>query len=253
VSFAARYRELKASRLRSHPVWDVNAKLAGRDYAAARGVRVPRLLCVHENVRMIPPHAGPAVLKPNDGCSARAVLPLIPAGVAWRDYFSGEVRPWPEWMARAGTYRQRRAPTDASGIGGPWLLEEMVGDGIRLPDEWKALVVGGVVQLVAQFRREPGEGRSSSGKRTTYWTRDMERIPGGIKLDRAVCDLPPAIHGAALVETAEMLCRDIDAPMMRVDLYEDEEGVIFGEFTPEPGGTLEFRPEWDAKMGAAWP
>lgn len=55
-----------------------------------------------------------------------------------------------------------------------------------------------------------------------------------------------------LLETAEKIGSDFD--FARIDLYDTDEGIRFGEITLAPGsGYLWFRPkEWDFKLGSRW-
>ena len=55
-----------------------------------------------------------------------------------------------------------------------------------------------------------------------------------------------------MIEIAEKLARYVNNPFMRIDLYDINNKIYFGEFTFYPGGGFEeFRPvEWDYKLGS---
>ena len=55
-----------------------------------------------------------------------------------------------------------------------------------------------------------------------------------------------------MIETAEKLARYVANPFMRIDLYDINNHIYFGEFTFYPGGGFEeFRPkEWDYTLGS---
>lgn len=57
----------------------------------------------------------------------------------------------------------------------------------------------------------------------------------------------------AFREAASKVARHVPTPFVRVDLYEAQDGPVFGEITPIPaGGTSQFVPEWDERLGRLW-
>jgi hypothetical protein len=66
--------------------------------------------------------------------------------------------------------------------------------------------------------------------------------------------LPAPKHGAAIIEMSERLASHIDSPFIRIDLYEDVDGPVFGEIDPHPsGGARLFNDEWERRLGSLWP
>lgn len=248
ASFVALFSELRRSRPRSHPVWDHNAKLDARALVAGLGVRLPALHLIAAEPRGIPEPSGPVVVKPNNGCVALGVLPLLPVEDGWRGAFSGQVAPWAAWMRKLDAIPRRKTPPNTESVGGPWLVEEFVGGGPAVPDDWKCYVIGGRVGIVAQMRRAPGAGRGAKPA-LCQWSREWERVHA---TPHTVYALPAPRFGPALIEAAERIARALPAPFVRIDLYEDERGPLFGEITPEPGGSHRFNPEWDRKLGEMW-
>lgn len=57
---------------------------------------------------------------------------------------------------------------------------------------------------------------------------------------------------AKSLELASRISREIPHPFMRIDLLSGEDELVFGEFTPRPGGFQDFDCEWDRRMGEAW-
>lgn len=51
---------------------------------------------------------------------------------------------------------------------------------------------------------------------------------------------------------AAQVSLEIPHPFCRVDLLKGENGLVFGEFTPRPGGYHQFSDEWDRILGEAW-
>jgi hypothetical protein len=62
--------------------------------------------------------------------------------------------------------------------------------------------------------------------------------------------IPPRLDEA--VDIASRLTIAMRLPFARVDLYDVQGRVVFGEVTPRPGGRQWFGAELDAMMGAAW-
>jgi hypothetical protein len=254
LTYSAMLRDLKARRPWTHPVWEHNPKLAARDFALYLGLRVPLLIGFKWDVRDLPQPPAPAVvIKPNHGGGSACVAPLVRDGGMWRSLLGDGSRDWRGWLRHLHTKSQKRPRTypHPDNVGPPWLVEEMVGGGI--PTEWKCYTVGGVVQFVAQFQRDPESPRSTSRRSICYRDRDMAVIPGGVRADtREVVALPDPAFPAEIIEAAERVARALPTNFVRVDLYEDAYGVVFSEITPEPGGLNRLNPEWDARVGAAW-
>lgn len=266
-SYFALFNELKATRPHTDQVWRINPKLTARLWAIDLGLRVPRVLAytthtddLHGLEPSLAVRAGAVrgvVLKPNHGCSARCVFPLVPEGNlgTWRSLFDPMPATWSGWVrqlqqeeARIARQRRSKHPDD---VAGPWLIEELLvqerDGGPCLPDDWKAVVIRGRVQLWAQFRRY---GRRPRDTVVCYRDRDFREAPE-IKPDRAHTSLPGPEHPDELIAAAETAGRAFPAPFVRVDLY-DCGGVWFSEVTPEPGGSNRFSADWDRRLGEAW-
>src|SRR5690606_19464581 len=113
----------------------------------------------------IPRPAAPSVLKPQHGYGSRDMFPLVPHGGAYRDLLHHETLTWREVRRRARralrTGPSRQHPDH---LRGPWLLEGLIGDGRRLPYDWKLRVFGGTAGIIWQIDRNRKVG--------TWWTRD---------------------------------------------------------------------------------
>jgi len=251
--FSEFYARLKAERPRTHPIWEHNSKLSGRALAERLGVRVPLLLQTAGDPRDLKEPSWPSVVvKPNDGCSARGVLVLVSDGHGgWLDLFTGRADTWDWWMVHLlglGTGRY------GEGVAGPWLVEERIPGQLSprcLPYDWKAYVIGGRVEFVAQFSRRAGLGRRG-GKDVCQWTRDWRMVTEGARTDYGVVPLPAPSFPNGLITAFEAIAQELPAVFVRVDCYEDAVGPVFGEITPAPGGPQSFKPEWDERLGAAW-
>jgi hypothetical protein len=123
------------------------------------------------------------------------------------------------------------------------IAEEFLGSGLP-PADHKFLVFGGRVELI-----QVDTGRFGEHRRRLYtpdWTPVdvVESVaPGPVT--------PPPGCLAEMAEVAEALGADFD--FIRVDLYDVDGEVWFGELTPYPGGGLDpFDPALNRLLGASW-
>ncbi|MCA1606053.1 MAG: hypothetical protein LC775_11425, partial [Acidobacteria bacterium] len=149
--------------------------------------------------------------------------------LGWMNDFQGEILG--EWA-----YSQARRA---------FLAEEWIADGNAAPTDYKLFVFDGAVQLV-----EVTSGRFSNTRCRLYgpdWT-PLETIYGP---PLAEIQKPPA--GLDIMLSA---ARDIGTgfDFIRVDFYETNRGVYFGETTPYPaGGLTPFAPTGlDHELGSWW-
>jgi len=215
-------------------------KLAMKEHARTLApglVRVPETLWSGTDVGELagvelPDHW---VLKPNHSC-IRRLFGRGPADVAdLRRRTAGWVgeRYWrksEEWA-----YRRAR----------PCLLvEEHVGVPGVVPADLKVLVVGGEPRLV---ELHTGRGDDHSAR---LYDPDWRPLPWTIGY-RPGPDAGPPERLDDLLKAATALADGFD--MLRVDCYEVEGELWFGELTPYPGAGLSpIEPDLDARLGAAW-
>jgi hypothetical protein len=213
-------------------------KLAMKEHAARvlPALRVPRVLWAGTDVAELSGLDLPErwVLKPNHGtmrvhvgAGRPDVAELTRTTTGWLD--EPLFRDRGEWV-----YSQARRLL---------LVEEFLGSG-EPPADHKFPVFGGRVELV-----QVDTGRFGTHRRRLY-TRDWTPVdvreavaPGPVT--------PPPASLDEMLEVAEALGADFD--FIRVDLYDVDGQVWFGELTPCPGGGLDrFDPELDRVLGAAW-
>lgn len=256
-SFRRSLDAVMAERGFNHPIWEVNDKISNRELGELAGVRVPALLQGPCSLRRMSPPTRPAVIKPVNGCSARGMVPLIPDRDAYLDPRSGDRLTWDEAVERAIADKHTPRNVRLLQIGhpdamrAPWLLEELIqSPGGGMPLDWKAFCIGGRVEAVMQCRRLP-RGRLNIQWYDRDWRPLGDICPSGAyTLDET---LPAPTGPDEMIDAFEKVAALVDSPFIRVDLYEDEHGPVFGETTPHPtGGTLRFIPEWDERLGAAW-
>jgi hypothetical protein len=123
------------------------------------------------------------------------------------------------------------------------LVEEFLGEGLA---DVKFLVFGGRAALV-QVDTDRFGPRHRRRLYTPDWTpldvAERHMAPGPVT--------PPPATLPRMIEVAEALGQEFD--FVRVDLYDVEGVVWFGELTPYPGGGLDpFDPGLDRELGARW-
>ena len=91
---------------------------------------------------------------------------------------------------------------------------------------------------------------SKEGLKVTFFDNNWERLPFERHYPSSKALIPQPKHLSKMIELAEVLSKDI--PFVRVDFYEINGNIYFGEMTFFPGsGFEEFTPiEWDYTLGS---
>jgi hypothetical protein len=213
-------------------------KLAMKDDAAAScpDLRIPRVLWAGSDLAEISRLALPErwVLKPNHA-TMRVQLGAGPPDVeALREVTAGWLdeplyRDRGEWI-----YSQARRLL---------LVEEFLGAELA---DYKFLVFGGRVRLV-----QVDTGRHGTRHARRLYTPDWVPLPVVDPHMAMAAAAPPPSSLGTMTAVAEALGRDFD--FIRVDLYDVDGVVWFGELTPYPGGGLDpFDPGLDRLLGGWW-
>jgi len=125
------------------------------------------------------------------------------------------------------------------------LVEEAIGTDGMAPDDYKLFVFDGVPRMIQV------DSSRFSGHRRRHYRPDWTPLPHRSAFPLGPVTEPPARLGEML-EAAATLAAGFD--FMRVDLYDVEDGLYFGELTPYPGGGLSrFVPrDLDFELGSYW-
>jgi glutathione synthase/RimK-type ligase-like ATP-grasp enzyme len=237
-----------------HPVFAASPKMAGRSLAASLGIRVPRLLTgPTPTERLEEPDAERFVVKPVQGWTSRGVYPLVRDGDRLWSVLDHRATSWEEVRGKLAADQEELAAVARAGgwrVAREALVEEMLpsGDPNRaLPFDWKCYCIGGRVELVMQIDR-----RARGATWLKLWSPELTEVGPGRQEVPYDASLPAPGRPRELVEAAERLARALPGPFVRVDLYDAPDGVVFGEISPHPGGTNQFTPDLDRRMGEAW-
>lgn len=296
MRFTEHMQRLIAAREAGHAsrsIFQFNPKLRARFLAQGLGVEVPDFLMNPFVLDQPPPSPSMSVVvKPNEGCSGRGVLPLERDKTGRFRLLFDDVRqpsscfdaaPWEEWIRQLQEIEDGFSDS-SSRISGPYLVEELVFGPVQgqpLATAWKIYCIHGepiwARQLVGTSRRG---GKVRCWKIRAKWTKSMD-VPGEAiaeeehlrlafeplqrdvfvnhhlqELDLELPDPGPAIgliYGYARTVAMDLLERT-ESPFVRVDLLEGPGGrVVFGEITPHPsGGNDVYHEGWDRELGRIW-
>lgn len=111
------------------------------------------------------------------------------------------------------------------------LCEQLMGDGIVLPEDYKFMCINGIVDHIMVIG-----GRESGATKCTM-SPDWEMLPYMSHIDKLPKTKPDSPkHLAEMIKIAEILSADFE--FVRVDLYDFDDRVIFGELTFSPNGGM---------------
>ena len=231
------------------PVFAVNAKDDAYDWARALGVRVPERLGVYGGVTEVPWDALPdrLVLKPCNGTDSRGVYLLSRRGDHWLELRSGRRLTSDEVM------REYADLVAAASVSVDLLAEELVTDP-RFPDlppvDYKVYCFYGTVGIIKVKGHHAVRGTEQKAWRQfdARW-RDIGNPFHHYVMDRSI---PPPVHADELLAMASLISAAIPRPFVRVDLYDGEDGPVFGEITPMPGDKTIVSPRIDRMLGEMW-
>lgn len=223
-------------------IWDWTCdKLASKGHAAQRspGILIPSVLWVGEDVRELANLniEGRWILKANR--SSKNVI--VGSGTPDVEALKAEVATWNDFQWRD---LGESAYAHAEPV---LLLERWLGESDEPPMDYKIYVYDGVARFVHVHRNRFVAHRSS------IFTREWERIDASqthILPDEITLPRPTRLD--ELLRRAEQIGAGFD--FMRVDLFETNEGVWFGETTPYSwSGIRPFSPDsFERELGSYW-
>lgn len=222
-------------------------KLRVRDYVKARGGErylVP-LLWSGEDPDRIPFDALPAryVIKTTHGCANNIFI--RDGGAVDRAAVRRQLRKWLRF--NYGTDFLLGIEWGYKHVPPAIIVEEWLGHDGHVPVDYKFYCFAGRVEVLTEH----------FGRFVKHETRSFDRDYRPHELRYHVgqyqgpCERPADFE--TMVELAESLARDFD--FLRVDLYNIDGRILFGELTPYPGGvSARFLPERsDFALGDKWP
>lgn len=226
----------------------VTRKLKSYSYAQSHGVAIPRIFGVWQRPEDIAWDDLPdeVVLKSHTGSNGRGVFPLRRLAGRWTMVTgAGTITP-AEIVDRLGAFKLKGL------VGGPYFAEELLSgvDANTLPVDVKISAFYGEIGHIL-LRRTPSRGEPGSNAFRVIFAdgTDPGHILRGHPYDASI-PIPDNLD--ELVDVAKRLSLGIPSAYTRVDLYDLDGRIVFGEFTPRPGGHQYFGPAHDAHLGHLW-
>ncbi|MGV8964922.1 MAG: ATP-grasp fold amidoligase family protein [Cellulomonas sp.] len=252
------YQRLELSRVRRRmrelggqdPAYEINAKDSAYAWARGLGVRTPALLAAVPDVGAIRWADLPDrfVLKPCHGTASTGVYLLERTADSWLELLTRRT------LTTINLESELRDLARRGIVSSRLLLEELVVDPRRPglpPIDYKVSTFFGEVGLI----EAKSHGVGSRGQAVSTWKvfdpewSDLGNVFGDYATDPAI---PAPLHAEALLDLARRISLAVPRPYLRVDLYDDAAGPVFGEITPEPGGEVLVRPDVDRLLGEHW-
>ena len=223
-------------------LWSWDSKEGGRDLAKIHGVRVPDTLQSLRRPSEIEWEGLPNafVIKPDRGAGGTGVYVLVREGNAFRSLLDDRI-------VTPSMVVSELAMVVGEGRVGPTVHAEtaaLIHD--RPSFDWKMYAFQGRVELIRQIDRVRRRHKFYDPQWQEWPVREL--IDKGSTVDRR---LPLPYAPDALTFAAEVLSSAVRVPFVRVDLFESDQGVVFGEFTPRPG-RQRFALWMDEHLGRCW-
>ncbi|MGH3516214.1 MAG: ATP-grasp fold amidoligase family protein [Haloechinothrix sp.] len=248
---ARRVGELLPVHASRDTIWQVNPKHAAYDFAGSHGIRTPRIFGHFPDAASIEWDALPDrfVLKTCDGWSATGVVPLVQDGGTYRDLLGENGTVTRDDVAEM--LRRRAATGEVSAeLFAEELLTSPYPDRPGLALDIKIYCFYGTVGMM--MVRNANGSRGHDQLRVRYFDPDGTDLGDAMLHLETDSTLPEPLFREQLVEAAARLSAALPTPFVRLDFYEQTDGIVFGEITPSPGGKQLARPDIDIKLGKLW-
>jgi hypothetical protein len=202
-------------------------------------IGIPKTLWSGENLHELDGYEFPDkwVLKPNHGSQQvflgegkPNIAQLQSQTESWLDGYIGAERG--EWA-----YKFARPL---------YILEEWIGDGPTPPVDYKFFVFDGIVRTI----QVDTDRFSAHG--VAFYSPKWELLQVSKTLHSNSTEIERPGNLSSMIDAAEAIASEFD--FMRVDLFDTQQGIFFGETTPYPGSGLSpFAPEsFDYLLGSYW-
>lgn len=230
-----------------HPWWEINAKHGGYRFAEQIGLSAPQTFGRFARITDVDPSACGErfLIKPEGGSTNRGIYGLDrQSDGTLIDRINGGQTTWDQ-VAEAYLALVKHGKVSEA-----VMVEELLvkpGSPDSIPDDFKLYCFYDRVELVMQ--RDTRKSGRRSDWRFKFWDREWNDL-GPVKYaDRVDESLRPASNPAALIAAGELLGRHLRVPFCRLDFYDTDRGVVFGEVTLNPGPPEIFAPEVDEFLG----
>lgn len=223
-------------------LWSWDSKEGGRELARTHGVHAPATLQPLRQPSEIEWEGLPNafVIKPDRGAGGTGVYVLGREGNGFRSLLDDRLVTPTMVVSELATLVEE-------GRIGPMVYAETAALIHGRPSfDWKMYAFQGRVELIRQVDRIRGRHKFYDSRWEECTVREL--IDKDSTVDRR---LPLPYAPKALTAAGEVLSSAVRVPFVRVDLFESDQGVVFGEFTPRPG-RQRFAVWMDEHLGRCW-
>lgn len=228
------------------PILDLYAKTSGRDFAALHGVRVPAVHGSWPTPDDIEWDTLPErfVIKSSRGGGGINVFPVQRRNGQLYDFIAGELVTQETITERFWAKHQSESVYFAE--------EFLVGvDGETMPDDIKVFCFYGEPAYI-EVRTEDWSRKKDGTQRLRTFLPDGTELFNARALIPRGDDIETPRDFATVAELSGRLSGAIRRPIERIDFYETNQGIVFGEFTQNPGRPPSLVPSWDRHFGETY-
>ncbi len=227
-------RKKQSARIGYAPEDVLADKQRGKAFARILGMRCPATPQFSQPLEKLELRPGLAI-KPSDAAGARGVFLIHSHDRIFSVRDKSVLSSIAELRTEAAAFVTRKGEKDR------WNTEEIVyGPNEEPASDLKFYCFYGEVPLVLEVIR--------TGRENVHYWYDGKGAPVRTgKYDDTV--LAASSIDRELLEYAGNISRNIPAPFIRIDFYRSRDGLVFGEFSPRPGGFHEFGIETDRLLG----
>ena len=227
------------------PILDLYTKTAGRAFAAAHGIDIPAELGRWPDPGAVDWDSLPErfVLKSSRGGGGISVFPLERT----EDGFIDRLVEQPVTAAEV-TEKLWKKHQDASVYIAEEFLQAKSGEPGQMPDDIKVFCFYGEPAFIEVRTGDWSRARDTEQRLRTF-------LPDGTELHHARALISAGSEVSApedfegVRRASQILSQAIRRPIERIDFYETDRGIVFGEITQNPGRPPSLVPEWDEKLG----
>ena len=229
------------------PIFRLNVKSLALRWAAENGVRVPRTLGRWPDPDAVDWGSLPDrfVLKDAIGGGGMRVFPLVrDTATQYTDVLTGEPTTREEVTAKLWERHEKRSQYFAE----EFLVGRTGGPG-ALPDDIKVFCFYGEPAYLEVRRGDQSRASNTTQRVRAFAIDGTELVNVRVLMESGDRDIDAPADFGAVAEAAGRLSAAIRRPLERLDFYETDDGVVFGEATMNPGRPPALIPEWDRRLG----
>lgn len=228
------------------PILDLYSKTSGRQFAAAHGVQVPAVHGSWHSPDDIAWDDLPQrfVIKSSRGGGGINVFPVERREGGFFDFIGQELLTAEQIVERFWKKHQE---------GSIYFAEEfLVGtDGEKMPDDIKVFCFYGEPAYI-EVRTEDWSRKKDGRQRVRTFLADGTELFNARALIPHGDDITTPSDFAAVVEASSTLSAAIRRPIQRLDFYDTDHGLVFGEVTQNPGRPPSLVRYWDRRFGQTY-